>query len=314
MTAAYTVNPALTGMVIAYRNRRLIADDVMPRVPVGTKDFKYHELPLADAFTVPKTLVGRKGTPLKVEFGMVERTGSVDDHGLSDDVPQDDITQAQAMRQQGASFDPMATAAMNVADLIALGREARVAARVFSPASYLASQRVVLSGTSQWSDPASNPITAITDALDVPIIRPNVCVMGRTAWTKTSRNPALVKAANRSSGDSGMITRAEFAEMFELEEVLVGESFINTARPGQAAAMARAWGPHVSFFHRDTLAGTGAGRATFGITAQWGNRVAKTKYDDTIGLRGAQNVLVGESVAELITGSPLGFFFENAVG
>jgi hypothetical protein len=313
MSAPFTVNPALTGLAIAYRNGAMIADSVLPRVPVATKDFKWHELPLADTITVPNTLVGRKGAPRQVEFGMVERSGSVSDYGLDDAIPNDDVAQAAAMRSQGASFDPKATAVQNLTDLVLLDREVRTAGLVFAAATYPATNRTVLAGASQWSDPTSNPISAISDALDTVFMRPNVAVFGRRTWSRMRRNPALVKAANRSSGDSGQITREEFREMFELDEVLVGEGWVNAARPGQAASAVRVWGNHAAFIRRDPLATTAGQRATFGMTAQWGTRVASERPDGSIGLRGGVMVRSGESVAELITGASLGFFFENAV-
>ena len=39
-----------------------------------------------------------------------------------------------------------------------------------------------------------------------------------------------------------MVSRQEFAEFFELQEVLVGAGFVNQAKKGQAASMARVWG------------------------------------------------------------------------
>lgn len=313
MSAPFTVNPALTGLAIAYRNNALIADSVLPRVPVGTKEFIYHEMPIGDAFTVPNTLVGRKGAPSQVEFGMVAVPGAVRDYGLEDTIPSDDIAQAAAMRAQGASFDPEAVAVQNLTDLVALDREVRVAARVFAAATYPVAQRLTLSGTSQWSDDASNPISAIGDALDVPVMRPNTAVLGRRTWTRLRRNPAVVKAGSRSAGDSGQISRQEFLDMFELEELLVGEGWINTARPGQPAALARVWGNHAALIRRDLLATAAGQRASFGMTAQWGTRVAMTRPDADVGLRGGVRVRSGESLAELITASRLGFFFENAV-
>ena len=39
--ANFPVNPVLTAIAIAYRNRRMIADDVLPRTDVGKQEFKY---------------------------------------------------------------------------------------------------------------------------------------------------------------------------------------------------------------------------------------------------------------------------------
>lgn len=313
MTAAFTVNPSLSGIAMAYRNAAMIADMVLPRLPVGTKEFLYHELPIADAITVPNTLVGRKSAPRQVEFGMVPKTGMAQDYGLDDAVPNDDIAQAAAMRAKGVVYDPKATAVQNLTDLVGLDREVRVAGRVFAPATYSATNRVVLAGASQWSDPLSAPITAISDALDVPMMRPNVAILGQTTWTKLRRNPALVKAANKSAGDSGMISRDEFKEMFELEDLLVGQGWVNIAKPGQAAVRARVWGRHAAFIYRDKLATASGQRATFGFTGQFGGKVVGEAPAGNIGLRGSILVRSGETVAEVISAPDLGYFFENAV-
>lgn len=313
MTAAFTVNPILTGLAIAYTNAEMIADGVLPRQPVGTKEFKFNEMPISDAITITNTLVGRKSAPRQVEFGMVERTGDVKDYGLTDGVPNDDIDQAAAMRATSGVFDPKATAVQNLTDLVALDREVRVANIVFNPLTYPVGNRVVLSGSSQWSDPLSNPITVISDALDVPMMRPNVCVIGRVAWTKLRRNPAMVKAANKSAGDSGMITKQDFMDMFELTEMYIGEGFVNIARPGQAPVLTRVWGRNCLFFRRDKLATPKGGRATFGFTAQFGGKVVGERPNGDIGLRGGVEVKSGESVGEIISAPNLAFFFENCV-
>ena len=61
--APFPINPVQTGITLAYKNLTLIADSVMPRVNVATKEFKYQKYDKAERFTVPNTLVGRKGAP-----------------------------------------------------------------------------------------------------------------------------------------------------------------------------------------------------------------------------------------------------------
>jgi len=50
--ANFPVNPVLTAIAIAYRNRRMIADDVLPRTDVGKQEFKYLQHDLGEGFTV----------------------------------------------------------------------------------------------------------------------------------------------------------------------------------------------------------------------------------------------------------------------
>jgi hypothetical protein len=52
---------------------------------------------------------------------------------------------------------------------------------------------------------------------------------------------------------------------------------------------------------------------TFGVTAQFGTRVAGSWDDKNIGLTGGKMVRAGESVKEVITAADLGYFVQNAV-
>ncbi|MEN1536445.1 phage capsid protein, partial [Pseudomonas aeruginosa] len=137
--------------------------------------------------------------------------------------------------------------------LILLDREARTSKLVFNPNSYAAGNKRTLSGTDQWSDPASNPLPEITDALDSVILRPNIGVLGRRTATILRRHPKIVKAYNGTLGDEGMVPMAFLQELLELEAIYVGEARLNIARPGQNPSLIRAWGPHASFIYRDRL-------------------------------------------------------------
>lgn len=304
--APFPIQPALTAIAIAYRNTRLIADDVLPRVPVGAQEFKYLKHALAEGFTVPDTLVGRKSRPNQVEFSGTEETASTVDHGLDSPVPQADIDNAPT------NYDPLGKATEFTTNLVMLDREVRTSNLVFANATYPAANRTTLSGTSQWSDPASDPLAAITDALDSVVMRPNVGILGRRTSTLLRRHPKVVKAFHGNSGDEGMVPLQFLADLLELEAIFVGEARLNIARPGQAANLQRVWGPHAAFIYRDSLASAQSG-TTFGMTGQWGSRIAGSQTDPNIGLRGGEMVRVGESVKELITAPDLGYFFENAV-
>lgn len=304
--APFPIDPELTAIAIAYRNGRMIADEVLPRVPVGKQEFKYWKYDLADGFTVPDTLVGRKSKPNEVEFDATDATSSTEDHGLDSPVPKADIDNAPA------NYNPLGRATEQTTNLIVLDREVRTSGLVFSNNSYAAGNRTTLSGTSQWSDPSSSPLPVITDALDSMVMRANIGILGRRTATWLRRHPKIVKAFNGTLGDDGMVPLAFLQDLLELEQILVGEARINTAKPGQNPVLARAWGPHASFIYRDRLADSRNG-TTFGFTAQWGDRIAGSIPDPDIGLRGGQRVRVGESVKELIAAKDLGYFFENAV-
>lgn len=307
MKSAFPITPMLTAIAIAYRNPRLIADDVLPRVPVVKQEFKYKKYSLVDGFTLPNTLVGRMSKPNQVEFGFTEVQDSTRDYALDDPIPVADEENAPQ------NYDPADRATEVLTNLIALDREVRTANLVFNPASYAATNRTALTGNNLWSDYAnSDPITAIMAALDACVMRPNIGIFGRPTWAKLSQHPKIVKAFHGNEGATGVASRKFVAQLFELDEVLVGEPWVNTAKKGQAPILSRVWSKHAAFIYRDMSADMSYG-VTYGFTAQWGDRVAGSIADPDLGMRGGHRVRVGESVKELVAADDLGYFFENAV-
>lgn len=303
----FPINPEQTAIAIAYRNQTLIADAVLPRVPVGTEEFKYIKQTKEESFTLPDTKVGRKSRPNIVDFTAAEATGSTNDYGLEDVVPQKDIDNAPA------NYNPLGRATEGLTDLIMLDREKRVADLVFALGTYPAAQRATLSGTSQWSDfTNSDPVAAVLAAMDLMLVKPTIMVLGRATYTKLIQHPKTVAAVFGPNSAGGMVRRQALADLFELEEVLVGEGWLNTSKKGQAASYGRVWGKHCALIHRNKLADTNNG-VTFGLTPQFGQRIATVTPNAALGLRGSQVVRVGESVTELVTASDAGYFFENAV-
>jgi len=312
MKFPFPIDPVLTGIAIAYKNPEVsyIADQVLPRLgaPLTRREFSYIKTNVGEGYTVPDTRVGRKARPNEVEFSGTEVEDKVNDYGLDDPIPQDDINNAP----QG--FDLRNYSVGMLMNLIMLDREVRVAGTVFAAATYPAANKVTLSGTSQWSDYTnSNPLTAITAALDIPTVRPNVIVLGQAVWTKVRSHPKIVAGVLGNDGTSGAVRRQQVAELLEVDEILVGQSFINSAKKGQAATMARVWGKHCAMIHRRTRTFGDEPTPTFGFTAQYGTRVAGSEPDSKIGLRGGERVRAGESVKEVIADNSAAYFFENAI-
>jgi len=315
-TAPFTVQPKLTQIAMAIKPTGLIADLVCPRVDVPGEKFIYTKMSTDEAFTIPDTKVGRTGAPNQVEFGGTDVTDSTEDYGLDDPVPNKDIKNSE-----GTNYDPLAAAAERVALLVRLAREQRVANLLFNLNNYLVSQRGTLSGTGQWSDYVnSDPVSAILAQFDTMLIRPNIGVLGRAVWTKLRQHPKVVAAvlnnANGLGGASaaGVAQKKAVADLLELDDIIVGESFYNTAKKGQSSAFSRLWGKNAAFLRIDkSVKDARTVLPTFALTAQWGDIVGGTIPDPNIGLDGGQKVRVGEHVKELICFPDVGCYFQNAV-
>lgn len=316
MLAPFVISATASAVAVAYQQADLIADQVLPRVIVGTQKFSYNIYNKEDGFTVPETEVGRKGKPAEVEFGSSELTDATVDHGLDAPIPNADVQNYEGARANGNTrlVDPRLRATRALTQCLLTRREKRVADMVTNVANYGANNKIVLSGGSQFSDYVnSDPSRAIPDVLDNLFMRPTNIVMGRRVWSYLSRHPKLCAAVFKNATNNGLITRAQFAELFEMNNPpLIGEGWMNTAAKGQPVNMQRVWGNDMLAFYQDMNADTEYG-VTFGMTAQWGDRVAGSIVDPDMGIRGGERQRVGESVKELIIASDLAYLWKNAV-
>ena len=320
MNFPFVVSPYYTGITLSVPPGKMIADLVLPRVPVGGREFKYQVINSGDFYILPDTQVGRKGIPNQVEFGATEEGSFVLDHGLQDLVPQADI---DAARSNMHNWDPVAQATINTTRLVNKSREKRVADLIFNTASYTAANRLTLSGSDQWSDPTSDPIDAILAKFDGMLIRPNKGIFGRLGWSKFRLNPKVTSRLGSALYGNTPTTNAAappaslqaVADLLELDEIFVGEDWVNTAKKGQTPVMTRVWGKHAAFIHQEPVVSTTEGIATFGYTAEYGNRRTYTTpmAPGTLGVDGGQSVVVGESLREVLTAQDCGFLFSNII-
>lgn len=314
--APFAVSATATAVAVSYKQTDLVADEVLPRVPVGTQKFSYNIYNKEDGFTVPETEVGRKGKPAEVEFGSKELTDQTVDHGLDAPIPNADVQNWEGARAAGNStlVDPRLRATRALTQCLLTRREKRVADLVTNVANYGTDNRIVLSGTSQWSDYTnSDPSRAIADVLDGLFMRPTNAVFGRKVWSYLSRHPKICAAVFKNGTNQGLVTRAQFAELFEMPNLpVIGEGWMNTAAKGQPVNMQRIWGNDALFYFRDMNADTEYG-VTFGFTAEFGSRVAGSIVDPDMGIRGGERQRVGESVKELLIASDLAYLFKSAV-
>lgn len=305
--APFPIDPALTQIAIAYRNPLYIADQVFPRTNVAKQQFLYRLYNKSERYTIPDTKVGRKSTPNEVEFGYTEPTGSAEDYALDDVIPIADIQNA------GMGVNLQGNAVEALQDLIDLDRELRVATAAFATANYLTANKVTLSGTDQWSDHAnSDPIDDIETALDTPLIRPNIGVFGLATWRQLSTHPDIVTGVHGVTAAAGKVTEMQVADLFGLDQVIVGRAKYNSAAKGLTEVYGNVWGKHAAFHHRNLAATTQRG-VTFALTAQWGNRFAGQMNEPKTGARGSIRVRTGESVDELIVASDAGYLIIDAV-
>jgi len=307
MQRPYPNDPRLSGLTLAFRNRELIADQVMPRTQVARTTFKWNEWDFAEGLTLPVTLVGRKGRPTEVEFTAIERPGFTEDHALDDVIPNDDIADVPA----GSSLDPLGRATEGLTNLIALGRELRVASKVRDTANFNHSTTVATGD--QWQQAAADPSGQILDAINIPLVRPNIGVTSLAVLNALRKNISIVSAITGNTSGKGIVSSVQVAQYFELDEILTGAAWVNIAKPGQVPQYTRVWGNDFALLRRGNIVQTQGSEPSWGITAEFGERVAKQIPEEKTGMRGATRVRVGESVGEIVQSKEAGFLFKAVI-
>lgn len=321
MDRPFVVDAVLSAIAVGYRNESsaYIADEVLPRRPVGQERFKWTEYPISEAFNVPDGRVGRTGQVQQLEFGGTERTGAVEDFGFDVPIPYSDVEAARAAREAGLNaFDPEGHAVMQITDTLLNIREIRAAGLVHNPLSYAAGRKIALSGGSRLDDYAnSDPIGVLKAGMDATLVkRPNMVVMGRPVWSKLSSHPKVVNAVKGNVTSQGIVTMEQLRELLGGEgitKVHVGDTWFNAARPGQAVSLQRAWGKHIALLHIDPMASVESGGITWGITAEFGGRISGRIEDPNVGLQGGFRVRTGERVKELVIAQDVGYLIADAV-
>lgn len=311
----FQADPILTAQVIAYRNSQAsyIADDFLPRTPVGGERFGWQKIPLGQSITVPETRVGRTGRPNVVEFEGTRETSETVDYGLDTPIPQTDIDEAAALRSRGLStYDTEQTATLMLADLMLVDREVRVARIGQDPTNYAGS--APLPPNKQFDDYAeSDPIKSIQGALSAyRFFAYNTMTMGFGVFTQLRSHPKIVNAVKGNYTGSGIVSQEELRQLFGMDKVLVGAAFVNTARPGQPVQLTRVWGNNLALTYVNKQANV-QNPTTFGMTAQFGTRIAGTIEDANIGIKGGHKIRVGEQVRELVTAPDAGYLIQNCV-
>lgn len=306
---AFTRDNHATAIAVAYRNPEtsLIAERVLPYVNVALQEFSYWEYPLAEGYSVPSTKVGEHDRINTATVKGERKTARCEGRGIGIPLTKRDLEQSANGSQARDRATERAT------NIVLLDFEVEVAQLVTDPANYPAGLKKDLSvgGNKYLDDDEGDPLGELLDALEAPLIRPNVVEIGARAWRKIRTNPILVSAALGNSGQSGIVTPERLAELLEVSEVLIGSSRLNVVKPGKEPVLQRVWGNQVLAFYRDTTVDTSGG-VTFGFTAREepGRQAGTVELD--IGTRGGTEMRVTEDRKSLIVAPHAAFLITNA--
>ncbi len=209
-------DPVLTELAQGYHNNELVGETLMPIVEVGKEE---GVVPVfgREAFKVRETVRQIRAKSNRMEpDGITSLPIMLEEHDL--EYPID-------YREDYEAAFPLKKYALSVVqDSIALKRESQVASLVLNADNYDEGNKVVLSGTSQFTDKTSDPFGVFDDAIAAvkrSIGRaPNVCVIPANVWKVLKTHPALIEKIKYVQ--RGILTPELFAELVSLKHVKIG--------------------------------------------------------------------------------------------
>ena len=307
----HAVSRRLSTIASAWKNQAYIAAMVMPIVMVNARHFEWRKF--TRDWKIPETRVGSTGEPVRVGQDSVLVNASTENHALGFEVPVEDV-EDQRRQEATNQADIVGTETEATTDLLMLAQEQRVANIVQDTANYDTSLAATLSGKSQWSHADSNPVKAIKEALSKVPIRPNTLVIGQEAFDVLCMHPRVAKLVHANDGDVALASPEQIARAFNLDHVLVGQSFHNTANRGQDESLARVWGKHAALLRVERMPGTARNpKPCFGLTAMFGERMVSTWMNHRGGAMGVLEGKVAEMCKEIVISKEAGYLFKAAV-
>lgn len=216
------VDPVLTSLARGYRNAQFIGEALFP---IALMDKEAGTIPLfgKEAFEVYDT-----ERAIRAQSNVM----TPDDlDGLDVVLREHDIAYPVDYREKNESmFDAESRASRRVVNVIDLRREVTCAKLAQSPNTYLAGAKVVLAGSSQWSNGGGDPIGAVETGKEVVRsrigIRPNTLTMGAPVYQSLKFHPKLQEALG--SNERKLITLEHLKVLFGVENIFIGEALAGT--------------------------------------------------------------------------------------
>ena len=303
---ARVVDPILSAVARGYRSpKAAVANVLFPIVTVGLRAGRIISFG-PDDFKLVNTARAPGANTKRIQFGYAGENYSLVDYRLEGAVP----NELQEEASNGPGIDLSSNAVRRVQNTMALEREKQAADLARNEARYGAGNKETLSGTSQWSDPASDPFTDIMDGKESIRAkigeRPNVLTLGPKVLTALRTHPKVLDRLSTAS-DRPPATLQQLQALFELRQIVEGEAVYHDGSQFQDV-----WGKDAILAFTTPASMQEMGSPSFGYTYQLEDRpMVEEGYPD----RNANSWFypVTDAYQPVLAGATAGFLFKSAV-
>ena len=218
------IDPILTNHSRGYSQSIFIGDSLLPVADMATRAAKRIEFG-RDSFRRYKIKRAPGAQIAQVSFGYEGKPVALHQHALAAVTP----VEHQEEAQEVPGIDLLSTNIDTVLAVIALEKEIQQAEAARNPAIYANSNKLALIAAAKWSDPASDPAKAVSDAKEIIRARtgrrPNVLALGAKVAATLKLHPKVLDKFKYTNSDT--ISDAMLASYFDVKNVLVGDAIVD---------------------------------------------------------------------------------------
>ena len=237
MNAASTrvINPILTTVAQGYSQADLVGHPLFPLVPVEISGGQVLEFG-KESFKLYNSRRAPGGATKRISFGYLGKPFALYNDALEAPVPREFLRDAKVM----PGLDLGQRAVVLVMRSLLLGLEVAQATLATDANQYDSNHKITLSGTSKWSDPASDPIAQMDtykEAIRSSVgIRPNTLLLSANAYSAAKTNKAIKDQFKYTTADS--VTPEMVARAFDVKRLVIGEAVTSD----DAGTISDVWG------------------------------------------------------------------------
>lgn len=306
------------------RNTRYVASVAMPQVPVEKQADIYRTFN-ADDFLRDDAQERAPGTESSgSDFTLGDETYYTKVYAHHYDV----YDQIRANADSEIRLEQKATEL--VTGKLLLRKEVLFANTFFVPGKWTTEVQGVASGVGageflQWDQTNSSPIVDIQNGIDAVELltgfTPNRILMGKAVWNSLINHDEILSRiiGGAFSKEPAIVQRNLISQLFEVNNIYVMQSRVNTAPKGAAANWVRIGGNHVLIYYApEEVLGAQGEEPTAGATFNWTGYVGATKNGVRVGKFRMEHLksdrIEGEmAFAHKVTSADLGYFMQDVI-
>ena len=213
------INAYLSEVARGYHNNAFVAQNLFPTIYSEKEKIDIFEFN-KEAFQIYNTERAiRTNSNVISPKGFKKHTTTLTENDLSYPIDYREEQEAEKVKLQLHATNV-------VTEGLQLKHEKECADLVQNPDNYPADNKILLSGTSCFTDENSDPQGVVDDAKDAVSAKiaqdPNTMIIGQEAWKTLKRHPKLKNLI--SDNQNKLVTLNLLKEIFEIENIFIGKS------------------------------------------------------------------------------------------